>query len=166
YYSMKKLLRNLSLPVEKIDVCKNACMLYKKDNIDLDYCKFCGEAKYKSTREQNPNHKKTSYSILSYLTVTPRLQRLYASEATAEQITLHANNRMEERSMCHPFDSDASRHFYRTYPCFAVELHNVRLCFTVVRTHVGPTGNFEFDDESDEDSFEEDYEIEEDNNYD
>ncbi|KAL2228634.1 UNVERIFIED_CONTAM: hypothetical protein Sindi_1843100, partial [Sesamum indicum] len=99
-----------------------------KHNIDLDYCKFCGEARNKATREQNPNPKRTLYSILSYLPVTPRLQRLYASEATAEQITWHANNQTEERSMCHPFDSDASRHFYRSYPCFAVELRNVRLC--------------------------------------
>ncbi|KAL2225741.1 UNVERIFIED_CONTAM: hypothetical protein Sindi_2949100 [Sesamum indicum] len=127
YYSTTKLLRNLDLPIEKIDVCKNDCMLYKKDNIDLDYWKFCGEARYKSIREQNPNHKKTLYNILRYLPVTPSLQRLYALEATAEQITWHANNRTEERSKCHPSDSNASRYFDRTYPHFAVELRNVRL---------------------------------------
>ncbi|KAL0423626.1 UNVERIFIED_CONTAM: hypothetical protein Sradi_0897400 [Sesamum radiatum] len=56
--------------------------LYWKDDIDLDCCKFRGEARYKLTRERNPNHKKTPYAIL-----TPRLQRFYASEVTAEQIT-------------------------------------------------------------------------------
>ncbi|KAL2252898.1 UNVERIFIED_CONTAM: hypothetical protein Sindi_0084500, partial [Sesamum indicum] len=155
YYSTKKLLRNLGLPIEKIDVCKNGCMLYKKDNIDLDYYKFCREATYKSTKEQNPNHKKTSYSIL----------RLYVSEAIAKLITRHANNQTEEGSMCHPSNSDALRHFNRTYPHFAVELRNVRLglCTDGLATH---WQNFKFDDESDEDSFEEDYETEEDNNYD
>ncbi|KAL0381077.1 UNVERIFIED_CONTAM: hypothetical protein Sangu_0172000 [Sesamum angustifolium] len=46
---MKKLIRDLSLSVEKIDTCTNGSMFYWKDDIDLDYCKFCGEAKYKPT---------------------------------------------------------------------------------------------------------------------
>ncbi|KAL0387449.1 UNVERIFIED_CONTAM: hypothetical protein Sradi_2626700 [Sesamum radiatum] len=50
--------------MEKIYACKNDCMLYWKDNIDLDYCNFCGEARYKPTRERNPNRKKTQYAIL------------------------------------------------------------------------------------------------------
>ncbi|KAL0310266.1 UNVERIFIED_CONTAM: hypothetical protein Scaly_2944300 [Sesamum calycinum] len=37
----------------------------KKDDIDLDYCKFCGEATYKPKRERNPNRKKTPYAVLS-----------------------------------------------------------------------------------------------------
>ncbi|KAL0442149.1 UNVERIFIED_CONTAM: hypothetical protein Sradi_0153800 [Sesamum radiatum] len=71
----------------KIDACKRGCMLYWKDEIDLDYFKFCGEARYKPMREQNPNRKKTSYAILRYLPLTHPLQRLYASEVTVEQIT-------------------------------------------------------------------------------
>ncbi|KAL0443969.1 UNVERIFIED_CONTAM: hypothetical protein Slati_2119600 [Sesamum latifolium] len=59
YYNTKKLIKDLDLPMEKIDACKNGCMLYWKDDIDLDYCKFYGEARYKTTRERNPNHKKT-----------------------------------------------------------------------------------------------------------
>ncbi|KAK4383082.1 hypothetical protein Sango_2812000 [Sesamum angolense] len=84
YYNTKKLIKNLGLPMEKIDACRNGYMLYWKDDIDVDYCKFCREARYKPTRERNPNCKKTLYAILSYLVLTPRLQRLYALEATAE----------------------------------------------------------------------------------
>ncbi|KAK4389772.1 hypothetical protein Sango_2314200 [Sesamum angolense] len=62
---MKKLVRDLGLPVEKIDVGKNGCMLYWKDRIDLDYYKFCGGATYKPIGERNPNSKKTLYAILS-----------------------------------------------------------------------------------------------------
>ncbi|KAL0320316.1 UNVERIFIED_CONTAM: hypothetical protein Sradi_5293100 [Sesamum radiatum] len=51
-----------------------------KDDIDLEYLKFCGEARY--------------------LPLTLSLQRLYASQATAEQMTWHANHQMEGRSMC------------------------------------------------------------------
>ncbi|KAL0449583.1 UNVERIFIED_CONTAM: hypothetical protein Slati_1514700 [Sesamum latifolium] len=86
-YNTKKLIKDLGLPLEKIDTCKNGCMLYWKDNIDLDYCKFCGEARYKPTRERNSNRKKTLYAVLRYLPITPRLQRLYASQVTAEQMT-------------------------------------------------------------------------------
>ncbi|KAL0439006.1 UNVERIFIED_CONTAM: hypothetical protein Slati_2383600 [Sesamum latifolium] len=96
YYNMKKLIKDLGLSMEKIDACKNGYMLYWKDDIDLDYCKFCGEARYKPTRECNPNRKKTPYAMLRYLPITPRLQRLYASQVTAEQMTWHANHQTEE----------------------------------------------------------------------
>ncbi|KAL0391235.1 UNVERIFIED_CONTAM: hypothetical protein Scaly_0480600 [Sesamum calycinum] len=43
YYRTKKLVKDLSIPVEKIHACKNGCMLYWKGNVDLEYCKFCGD---------------------------------------------------------------------------------------------------------------------------
>ncbi|KAL2252657.1 UNVERIFIED_CONTAM: hypothetical protein Sindi_0060400, partial [Sesamum indicum] len=116
YYSTKKLRRDLGLPIEKIDACKNACMLYWMDNIDPDYYKSCGESRYKLTRERNSNRKKTRYAILSNLPITPRLQRLYALEATVEQMMWHANHQTEEGPMCHPSDVEALRHFDRNIP--------------------------------------------------
>ncbi|KAL0457759.1 UNVERIFIED_CONTAM: hypothetical protein Slati_0403100 [Sesamum latifolium] len=62
YYNTKKLIKDLGLPMEKIDACKNGCMLYWKDDIDLDYSKFCGKARdcpvrlVLSTAEQNDMH--------------------------------------------------------------------------------------------------------------
>ncbi|KAL0285590.1 UNVERIFIED_CONTAM: hypothetical protein Sangu_2772600, partial [Sesamum angustifolium] len=50
YYSAKKLVKDLGLPVEKIRACKNGCMLYWKDDVDLEYCKFCGDGRYKLAR--------------------------------------------------------------------------------------------------------------------
>ncbi|KAL0420330.1 UNVERIFIED_CONTAM: hypothetical protein Slati_3055900 [Sesamum latifolium] len=126
YYNTKKLIKDLGLPMEKIDACKNGC-LYWKDDIDLDYCKFCGGARYKPTRVRNPNRKNTPYAVLRYLPITPRLQRLYVSKTTAEQMTWHATHQIEEGSMCHPSDAEAWRHFDRTHPDFAAEPHNVRL---------------------------------------
>ncbi|KAL0446168.1 UNVERIFIED_CONTAM: hypothetical protein Slati_1744700 [Sesamum latifolium] len=89
--------------------------------------KFCGEARYKPSRESNPNRTKTSYVILRYLLISTRLQRLYVSKATAEQMTWHAIHEMEEESMCHPSDTEAWRHFDPTHPNFAAEPLNVRL---------------------------------------
>ncbi|KAL0361179.1 UNVERIFIED_CONTAM: hypothetical protein Sradi_3802400 [Sesamum radiatum] len=73
YYNTKKFIKDLGLPMEKIDACKNDCMLYWKDDIDLEYCKFCGEARYKPTRDHNPNYTKTPYAVLRYLPITPCL---------------------------------------------------------------------------------------------
>ncbi|KAL0444547.1 UNVERIFIED_CONTAM: hypothetical protein Slati_2177400 [Sesamum latifolium] len=42
-------------------------------------------------------------------------------------MTWHANHQTDEGSMYHPFDAEAWRHFDRTHPNFAAELHNVRL---------------------------------------
>ncbi|KAK4397874.1 hypothetical protein Sango_1262900 [Sesamum angolense] len=85
------------------------------------------DARYKPTRERNPNLTKTPYAVLRYLLITPRPQRLYASQATAEQMTWHANHQTEERSICHQFDAEVWRNFDRTYLDFAVEPRNVRL---------------------------------------
>ncbi|KAL0286696.1 UNVERIFIED_CONTAM: hypothetical protein Scaly_2784800 [Sesamum calycinum] len=52
------------------------------------------------------------------------IKRLYASEATASQMTSHANHQTEEGSMCHPSDVEAWRYFNQTYPNFAVEPRN------------------------------------------
>ncbi|KAL0368281.1 UNVERIFIED_CONTAM: hypothetical protein Scaly_1047000 [Sesamum calycinum] len=82
---------------------------------------------YKPTRERNPNCAKTPYAVLRYLPITPRLQRLYASQPTAEQIMWHANHQTEEGSMCHMSDAEAWRHFDQTHPDFAVKPCNVRL---------------------------------------
>ncbi|KAL0290495.1 UNVERIFIED_CONTAM: hypothetical protein Sangu_2571300 [Sesamum angustifolium] len=101
------MIRDLGLPVEKIHACRNGCMLYWKDDIDMEYCKFCGDPRY--------------------LPLTPRLQRLYASPATAEHMTWHASHVTEEDSIVHPSDAEAWRHFDRTHPNFALEPRNIRL---------------------------------------
>ncbi|KAL0288256.1 UNVERIFIED_CONTAM: hypothetical protein Sradi_7101200 [Sesamum radiatum] len=36
YYNAKKLVKNLGLPIEKIRVSKNDCLLYWKDGVDLE----------------------------------------------------------------------------------------------------------------------------------
>ncbi|KAL0307689.1 UNVERIFIED_CONTAM: hypothetical protein Sangu_3014600, partial [Sesamum angustifolium] len=103
YYSTKKLVKDLGLPVEKSHACKNGCMLYEKDDVDLEYCKFYGDARYKPSRERDPHWKKSPYAVLRYLWLTPNLQRLYSSKATAKHMTWHATHQIEEgSSVIHP----------------------------------------------------------------
>ncbi|KAL0453664.1 UNVERIFIED_CONTAM: hypothetical protein Slati_1344500 [Sesamum latifolium] len=102
-------------------------MLYWKDDVDLEYCKFCGDARNKPTRGQDPCQKKSPYAVLWYLPLTPRLQRLYSSRSTTEHMTWHATYQTEEGSMCHPSDAEARKHFDQMYPDFAEEPRNVWL---------------------------------------
>ncbi|KAL0283950.1 UNVERIFIED_CONTAM: hypothetical protein Sangu_2857600 [Sesamum angustifolium] len=75
-----------------------------------------------------------SYDYVSGLTdrfhdvpvITPRLQRLYVLQATAEQMMWHANHQTEKGSMCHLSDREVLRHFDRTHPDFAAEPRNIR----------------------------------------
>ncbi|KAL0430494.1 UNVERIFIED_CONTAM: hypothetical protein Sradi_0675400 [Sesamum radiatum] len=98
YYNTKKLIRDLGLPIEKIHACKNGCMLYWKDDIGLEYCKFCGDPRYKPTKDRNPQRKKSPYAVL-------RQRGFYVPS----------------------IDAEAWRHFDKSYPDFAVEPRNVRL---------------------------------------
>ncbi|KAL0387660.1 UNVERIFIED_CONTAM: hypothetical protein Sradi_2647800 [Sesamum radiatum] len=71
YYSTKKLIRELGLPVDKIDACKAGCMLFWKDDKHLEFCKFCGHARYKPVKGQKPRRKRSAYATLRYLPITP-----------------------------------------------------------------------------------------------
>ncbi|KAL0445904.1 UNVERIFIED_CONTAM: hypothetical protein Slati_1718300 [Sesamum latifolium] len=84
---------------------------------------FCGDARYKPTRKRNSRRKKSLYVILRYLSLIPRLQRLYALVATAEHMTWHATYQMEEGSICHPFDAEAWRFRTMVIPDLSIPKH-------------------------------------------
>ena len=62
-----------------------------------------------------------------YLPLTQRLQRLYASEATAAQMRWHNEHQQDDDVMRHPSEGEAWKHFNRMHPDFASESRNVRL---------------------------------------
>jgi hypothetical protein len=47
-YEAKKFLNPICLRYEKISACRNDCMLFWKDNKDLDSCTVCGESKWRA----------------------------------------------------------------------------------------------------------------------
>ncbi|KAL0372098.1 UNVERIFIED_CONTAM: hypothetical protein Scaly_0891400 [Sesamum calycinum] len=102
-------------------------MLFWKDDKHLEFCKFCGHARYKPVKGQKPRRKRSAYATLRYLPITPRLQRLYASNTTAEYMSWHATHETENGVMCHPSDAEAWKYFDDTHPDFAIEPRNVRL---------------------------------------
>ena len=47
FYSIKKLMHGLGLPVEKIHCCINGCMIYWSEDIELISCKLYNHPRYK-----------------------------------------------------------------------------------------------------------------------
>ncbi|KAL0324622.1 UNVERIFIED_CONTAM: hypothetical protein Scaly_2429300 [Sesamum calycinum] len=81
YYSTKKLIRDLVLPIEKINACKYGCKLYWKDDADLEYCKFCGYARSRLGSE-TPGTRSPCIPFLS----TCRLLPVYRVHMIREQL--------------------------------------------------------------------------------
>ncbi|KAG8369017.1 hypothetical protein BUALT_Bualt15G0106500 [Buddleja alternifolia] len=131
FYASKKVVAPLGLGLQKIDACENGCMLFWKDDEDLQECKVCHHPRFKPRkRGGKKKHKSIPFKQLSYLPLTPRLQRLYTSQTTAEHMRWHKEDPGEEGKLCHPRDGEAWKHFDRSHPIFAAESRNVRLALS------------------------------------
>ncbi|XP_047320563.1 uncharacterized protein LOC124924590 [Impatiens glandulifera] len=119
---MKKLVEDLGLPVIRIDVCSDGCMLYWGVDIDKQSCRFCNLSRFKDNSRKTKPHKQ-----LFYLPLAPMLQRLYASNMTAAHMTWHGGHVNKLGIMCHPSNGEALKRFDHHYPIFALEQRNVRL---------------------------------------
>ena len=71
--------------------------------------------------------KRVTQTMLRYLLLTPRLQRLYVSNATASHITWHATYEKNMGIMHHPSDAKAWKLFDRTYLDFVNDSCNICL---------------------------------------
>ena len=127
FYSTKKLMQGLGLPVEKIHYWINGCMIYWGEDSELISCKFCNHPRYKRHHASNRQKTNVPHKKMYYFPLTPRLQRLYASKATANDMRWHKEHNTEEGVMRHCSDSPAWKHFDQIHPSFAVESRNVRL---------------------------------------
>ncbi|XP_004516953.1 uncharacterized protein [Cicer arietinum] len=116
----------LGLKSEKIDCCAKGCMLYYKDNSADIECRFCHEPRYVPRKPRIGNHKDIPIKRMFYMSITPRLKRLYASTETAAQMRWHQHNISSSGSLRHPSDGEAWNHFDAKYPNFVNEPRNVR----------------------------------------
>ena len=130
FYSAKRLVICLGLPFEKIHCCNHGGMLFWGEDNDLTICKICGHQRYKRlTRAKIDIRRKTNvpYRKMCYFPLSPRLLRLYASKATANDMRWHAEHEVVEGEMRHCSNSITWKHFNIVHPDFAVESRNVRL---------------------------------------
>ncbi|XP_059315663.1 uncharacterized protein LOC132066357 [Lycium ferocissimum] len=89
YYEAKILVSKLGLSYDRIHYCPNGCMLFYKQDADLNECKLCGHARYKRTL----SGKMVPIKAMHYLPIIPRLKRLFTSPSSAPHMRWHSENR-------------------------------------------------------------------------
>ncbi|XP_027124240.1 uncharacterized protein [Coffea arabica] len=125
FYGAMKILFGIGLGYQKIDVCKFDCSLFWKENEKMDKCPVCKESRWKVN---NGKKKKVSQKMMWYFPLKARLQRLFMSSKTTEDMRWHEEKRVKEEGiMRHPADSTAWKDFDKQYPDFAKDSRNVRL---------------------------------------
>jgi hypothetical protein len=120
-YEAKKFLKALSMPYEKIDVCPNNCMLFRKENMGKDHCDKCGECRNVEVQSSDGQKKQLPIAkkVLRYLPFIPRLQCLYMSENQAKYMNWHKyGHRYHPNNMVHPSGGEAWKQFDRDLPFF------------------------------------------------
>jgi len=127
YGQTKKVAKDLSNVVILIDCCRKGCMLFLKDDANLDARKFCGHSRWKRQMSQERNQNPLPYSRTHYMPLKPRLQNLYASRSTVEHMRWHYEHRREDGILCHPSDGATWKYFDNKYLDFAAGPQNVRL---------------------------------------
>ncbi|XP_020250883.1 uncharacterized protein LOC109828263 [Asparagus officinalis] len=93
-YAAKQIVSDLGLDYNKIDVCPNDCILYYKDNKELQECPTCGVSRWKqrtrsSTRRTTESvymQSKIPAKVLRHFPLVSRLQRLYMNKDTAKSM--------------------------------------------------------------------------------
>lgn len=124
YYEAKKSLRDLGLGYECIHACKYDCILFWKENGNVETCPTCGTSRWKVN---DGIGKKIPQKILRYFPLIPRLQRLFMSQKTSKKMVWHKEKRIDDDYMRHPADSLAWKDFDSKFPWFANDPRNVRL---------------------------------------
>jgi len=124
YYEAKKTTRELGLDYNKIDACKNDCILYWQQYADFNSCPKCNESRWKIIR---PNGKNVPHKVLRHFPLKSRLQRLYMARHTAQKMRWHKEECIHDGVLRHPSDSLAWKTFDEQHPTFSADLRNVRL---------------------------------------
>ncbi|XP_012846989.1 PREDICTED: uncharacterized protein LOC105966967 [Erythranthe guttata] len=110
-YEVKKLIGKLGCGYVKIDACENDCMLFWKNDKDLDKCKVCNVSRWKSPTKNEPScstshHKRVPKKVPRHFPLIPRLRRLFICEKTSIHKRWHAESRCNDGCLRHPADSD------------------------------------------------------------
>ncbi|XP_060970192.1 uncharacterized protein LOC133037268 [Cannabis sativa] len=120
YYQTRKLLCEVGLGYEQIDVCQYDCALFYGEHANALFCPICNTSRY--VRNKIP-HKR-----LRWFPIKDRLKRLFSSKHTSKDMRWHKEVRKEEDGILrHPADGLAWKHFDEVYPEFAVDSRSVRM---------------------------------------
>jgi len=130
YYEAKKILRPIGMEYQKIHNCPNDCILYRKEFQGLHKCPRCGVSRYKvkdDEGDENDMKKGPPTKVLWYLTIIPRLRRLFVNVKDAKNLTWHANGRKCDGLLRDAADSPQWKKIDFLYPEFGSDPRNVIL---------------------------------------
>ncbi|XP_021751073.1 uncharacterized protein LOC110716747 [Chenopodium quinoa] len=116
YYEARKTITDPGFDYKKIESCENDCMLFWKENANLEKCSIC-----------DTKRNRASPKVLRYFPLIPRLQRLFMSSKTSSEMRWHSDKREDDGVLKHPADCQAWKHFDKEHPSFSAEIRNVRL---------------------------------------
>lgn len=83
----KKILKGLGLGYQNIDACVYDCALFYQEHEKKDKCPVCNEPRYKDSDYNQ--RKKVPKKVMRYFPLKPRLQRLFMSRHTANDMRWH-----------------------------------------------------------------------------
>jgi hypothetical protein len=135
-YEAKKFLSDIGLGYDKILACRNDCMLFWKNNQELESCIVCGDSKWKDEIHLDKDgqsilsRKKRPVKVLRWFPIIPRLQKLFMSEHTASHMRWHVEGRTKDDVLRHPADGEAWKSFDLLHPKFSADSRNIRLGLT------------------------------------
>ena len=91
----------------------------------MEHCPICQASRYKSNSKKG---KTIPDKKMHYFPLTPRLQRLFMSQHTSDDMRWHKEKRVDtEGVLRHPADAKAWKHFDKKFTWFAKDPQNVRL---------------------------------------
>jgi hypothetical protein len=111
-YQSKKIMSDLSMNYEKIDVCEKNYILFWKEHKDDTECMHYGRSRYVKVRNKDGISVTTKVATkqLCYIPITPRLERLFLSKEATKQMRWHHEGKRESKDpdiMSHPTDGEA-----------------------------------------------------------
>ncbi|XP_074283394.1 uncharacterized protein LOC141607944 [Silene latifolia] len=128
FYEGKKIINDLGLGYEKIHASPSNCMLFWGENSDKEECNVCHTSRWKKVigeKGKNLAKKGEGAKVMRYFPLIPRLERIYASPKTAEDMRWHHKDRVKDGKLRHPAVALAWEQFDSLYPLFASDPRSV-----------------------------------------
>ncbi|XP_030931212.1 uncharacterized protein LOC115957126 [Quercus lobata] len=126
-YEAKKIVNDLGLHYEKINVCKDDCALYYKEYSEATQCPVCKLSRWQPNKGGKGKNKKVPWKVLRYFPLKSRLQQLFMSTKTAADMKWHHEKRVNDGVLRHLADCEAWKKFDQIHESFAMDPCNVRL---------------------------------------
>ena len=116
------MLCQLGLRYEAIDVCKNGCVLFRREYTAMETCPFCHACRYKRV-----GLSRVPTKVLRHFPLAPRLRRMFSTRKLASLMTWHGYNVSLDGKMRGPYDSPQWEHVREKHAEFEADYRNIHL---------------------------------------